>query len=98
MTTDAPAASAGRFGEFGGQYIPETLMPACAELEEAWTAAQTDEDFQDELERNPLDLAEQGFNQVASVIRRDKAAALLRELGAEPTPAPEDQDGLAASR
>ncbi len=50
MTTDAPPA-AGRFGEFGGQYIPETLMPACAELEEAWTAAQTDEDFQDELDR-----------------------------------------------
>lgn len=48
MTTDAPPA-AGRFGEFGGQYIPETLMPACAELEEAWTAAQSDEDFQDEL-------------------------------------------------
>ena len=55
-------------------------------------------DFQDELERNPLDLAEQGFNQVASVIRRDKAAALLRELGAEPTPGREDQEGLAASR
>ena len=55
-------------------------------------------DFQDELERNPLDLAEQGFNQVASVIRRDKAAALLRELGAEPTLAPEDEADRAASR
>ena len=55
-------------------------------------------DFQDELERNPLDLAEQGFNQVASVIRRDKAAALLRELGAEPTPPDEDDEGRAASR
>ena len=49
MTSDAPPAGAGRFGEFGGQYIPETLMPACAELEEAWTAAQSDEDFQKEL-------------------------------------------------
>ena len=55
-------------------------------------------DFQDELERNPLDLAAQGFNQVASVIRRDKAAALLRELGAEPTPAPEDEADRAVSR
>ncbi len=54
-------------------------------------------DFQDELDRNPLDLAEQGFNQVASVIRRDKAAALLRELGAEPTPAP-DEAARTASR
>ena len=36
------SARAGRFGDFGGQYIPETLMPACAELEQAWTAAQSD--------------------------------------------------------
>ncbi len=42
-------------------------------------------EFQDELERTPLKLAEQGFNQVASVIRRDSAATLLRELGAKPT-------------
>ena len=55
-------------------------------------------DFQDELERTALDLAEQGFNQVASVIRRDKAAALLRQLGAEPSPADEDQPDRAASR
>jgi len=40
-------------------------------------------DLRDELGRTALDLAEQGFNQVASVIRRDRSAALLRELGAE---------------
>ena len=39
-------------------------------------------DLADELDRTPLDLAEQGFNQAASVIRRDRSAALLRELGA----------------
>ena len=27
-----------RFGRYGGQYVPETLMPALAELEEAWVA------------------------------------------------------------
>ena len=43
-------------------------------------------DFEDELDRSALDLAEQGFNQIASVIRRDKAAALLRTLGAVATP------------
>ena len=43
-------------------------------------------DFEDELDRSALDLAEQGFNQIASVIRRDKAAALLRSLGAVATP------------
>jgi BRCT domain type II-containing protein len=42
-------------------------------------------DSQDELDRTPLKLAEQGFNQVASLIRRDNAAALLRELGARST-------------
>ena len=25
-----------RFGPYGGQYVPETLMPALAELEAAW--------------------------------------------------------------
>jgi tryptophan synthase beta chain len=35
----------GRFGEFGGRYVPETLMPALAELEEAYTAAREDAGF-----------------------------------------------------
>ena len=40
-------------------------------------------DFQDELERTPLKLAQDGFNQVASLILRDSAAARMRELGAK---------------
>ncbi|MCX5745527.1 MAG: tryptophan synthase subunit beta, partial [Proteobacteria bacterium] len=32
----------GRFGEFGGQYVAETLMPAITELEAAWRAARAD--------------------------------------------------------
>ena len=39
----------GRFGRFGGQYVPETLMPALAELTEAWEEAREDAAFQDEL-------------------------------------------------
>ena len=39
----------GRFGQFGGQYVPETLMPALAELTEAWEAAREDAAFQQEL-------------------------------------------------
>jgi len=35
----------GRFGEFGGQYLPESLVPACQELEEAFTTAWADESF-----------------------------------------------------
>jgi tryptophan synthase beta chain len=40
-----------RFGPYGGQYVPETLMPALAELEAAWVSAREDPDFQAELDR-----------------------------------------------
>jgi len=35
----------GYFGEFGGQYVPETLLPALTELEEAFAAASKDPTF-----------------------------------------------------
>ncbi|HEX5308640.1 MAG TPA: tryptophan synthase subunit beta [Solirubrobacteraceae bacterium] len=38
-----------RFGRYGGQYVPETLMPALAELELAWTQAREDPAYRDEL-------------------------------------------------
>jgi tryptophan synthase beta chain len=38
-----------RFGPYGGQYVPETLMPALGELEDAWVTAREDADFQAEL-------------------------------------------------
>jgi tryptophan synthase beta chain len=38
-----------RFGPYGGQYVPETLMPALAELESAWADARDDPRFQDDL-------------------------------------------------
>ena len=40
----------GRFGDFGGRYIPETLMPAIAELESAYRRAASDAAFQRELD------------------------------------------------
>jgi len=43
-------AEGGRFGEFGGRYIPETLVPACEELEKAFREAWGDLDFRSELE------------------------------------------------
>ena len=39
----------GRFGEFGGQYVPETLMNAVNELEEAYNKYSNDPEFQAEL-------------------------------------------------
>ena len=52
MTTTRPSLpdSRGRFGEFGGKYVPETLMPALAELEQASTAAWADESFHAEFD------------------------------------------------
>ncbi|MDE3112918.1 MAG: tryptophan synthase subunit beta [Chloroflexota bacterium] len=47
----ALATIRGRFGAFGGQYVPETLMPAVIELEAAFEAAWTDTAFRDELDR-----------------------------------------------
>ena len=41
--------SKGRFGEFGGQYIPETLMSALYELDEAYNHCKNDQVFQDKL-------------------------------------------------
>ncbi|MGA7703659.1 MAG: tryptophan synthase subunit beta [Solirubrobacteraceae bacterium] len=39
-----------RFGRYGGQYVPETLMPALAELELAWTHAREDPSYRAELD------------------------------------------------
>jgi tryptophan synthase beta chain len=36
----------GRFGRFGGKYVPETLMHALTELEAAFHALATDDEFQ----------------------------------------------------
>ena len=55
-----------RFGPYGGQYVPETLMPALAELEAAWLAARDDAGYRDELVR------------AAARLRRAPDAALPR--------------------
>lgn len=39
----------GRFGEFGGRFVPETLVPACQELEAAFDDAWNDPAFRTEL-------------------------------------------------
>ncbi|MBO0475123.1 tryptophan synthase subunit beta [Enterococcus ureasiticus] len=57
----------GFYGDFGGQFVPETLMYAVKELEEVYEASKTDEAFQKELNyylkqyvgrENPLYFAE----------------------------------------
>jgi tryptophan synthase beta chain len=43
--------SRGRFGEYGGRYVAETLMPALFELEKAYKEARRDPQFRDDLKR-----------------------------------------------
>ncbi|MCA1833135.1 MAG: tryptophan synthase subunit beta [Actinobacteria bacterium] len=48
MSTDPDAG--GHFGRFGGRFVPEALMAALTELEEAFTASQRDQEFFGELD------------------------------------------------
>jgi tryptophan synthase beta chain len=50
-STSIPPIARGRFGPYGGQYVPETIMPALEELEAGFRASQTEAAFQDELNR-----------------------------------------------
>jgi tryptophan synthase beta chain len=43
-------ATGGRFGEYGGRYVPESLIPACLALEEAFRDAWADPAFRVELD------------------------------------------------
>ncbi len=60
MTDPVPLMESGvehRFGPYGGQYVPETLMPALAELEAAWVAVRGDPSYGAELGRLLRDFA-----------------------------------------
>src|SRR5580698_10025531 len=63
-TSAVPAAKAkrvrdvaGRFGGYGGRYVPETLMAALQELEAAYAQARKDRSFRDEFHRLLADFA-----------------------------------------
>jgi tryptophan synthase beta chain len=49
-TMGLPTAVPGRFGAYGGRYVPETLMAALEELEHAYALAKEDSAFQAELD------------------------------------------------
>lgn len=48
---NAPPDDTGRFGEFGGRFVPETLIPACFDLEVAFNEAWADPEFRAELDQ-----------------------------------------------
>ncbi|HYI45928.1 MAG TPA: tryptophan synthase subunit beta [Actinomycetota bacterium] len=49
MTARTVPDEHGRFGDFGGRYVPETLMAALDELEREWEVAREDVGFQSEF-------------------------------------------------
>ena len=51
MSLASPPGTDGRFGEFGGRFVPEALVPACAELAVAFERAWGDGTFRRELSR-----------------------------------------------
>jgi tryptophan synthase beta chain len=78
----------GRFGRFGGKYVPETLMPALAELETAYQQYRNDPGFQAELQQllrdyvgraTPLYFAERLTAQYARPDRTGPQIYLKRE-------------------
>jgi tryptophan synthase beta chain len=46
-----------RFGEYGGRYVPETLIPALDDLEREWLSARDDPGFEHDLDRLLRDYA-----------------------------------------
>jgi tryptophan synthase beta chain len=66
----------GRFGEFGGQYVAETLMPAIGELEAAWRASRKDPTYWAEVDGLLADY-------VGRPSRLYHAKRLSAEVGAE---------------
>ena len=50
MSLTAEPSPTGRFGEFGGRFVPETLVPACEELEAAFRERWSDAGFRAELD------------------------------------------------
>ena len=50
MSLTAEPSPTGRFGEFGGRFVPETLVPACEELEAAFRQMWSDAVFRAELD------------------------------------------------
>jgi tryptophan synthase beta chain len=51
MSTSPVPTRPGRFGEFGGRYVSETLIPSLDELTAAWATASTDPEFSEEFQR-----------------------------------------------
>ncbi|HEV8129556.1 MAG TPA: tryptophan synthase subunit beta, partial [Candidatus Eisenbacteria bacterium] len=78
MSGFAATSSPGRFGEFGGRYVPETLIGPVLELTDAYESAKSDPAFQAELARELRDFA--GRPTPLSLVPRFAARAKIPRL------------------
>ena len=78
-----PPTADGRFGDFGGRFLPESLIPACAELEAAFTDAWADPAFHAEYEGVLRDYGGSQFSAFKAALV-DLAVERLGPIGAEP--------------
>jgi tryptophan synthase beta chain len=75
--TETPPDARGRFGEYGGRFVPETLIPALDELSLAWTAARADAGYRAELSM----LLETYAGRPTPLFRADRLAKALGIAG-----------------
>ncbi len=68
----------GRYGRFGGTYVPETLVAALEELRQAWDAAAADPAFHDELDA----LLKSFVGRPTPLLRADRLTQLARDKAA----------------
>jgi tryptophan synthase beta chain len=75
--TETPPDARGRFGDFGGRFVPETLIPALDELEAAWKLARADPDYRNEL----AELLSNYAGRPTPLFRAERLAKLLGFAG-----------------
>ncbi len=72
LQTNLPDPS-GHYGQFGGRYVPETLMPALVELEAEYEKARRDPAFQEELDY----YLDKFVGRATPLFRADRLSAVL---------------------
>ena len=67
----------GRFGAYGGRYVPETLIPALEELDAAFRAARSDPEFERELSQLLVECANRPTPLASKSVQRNAASVRL---------------------
>ena len=63
----------GKFGTFGGKYVPETLMPVVDELEEKYNDIKENKEFNEKLSKLFIKLRKNDYSQILVFDGKDKS-------------------------